>query len=76
MSAQETDELWVPDEREAREAVAARGAQFLSWLLSRPEREIAVVSHSGFLVSDPGTMHRCECTVLHVGVLCWASTCS
>ncbi|WOL04249.1 phosphoglycerate mutase-like protein 1 isoform X1 [Canna indica] len=43
------DMLWKPDVREADEELAARGVKFLNWLWTRKEKEIAVVSHSGFL---------------------------
>lgn len=43
------DILWKPDIREKNEEVAARGLKFLEWLWTRKEKEIAVVSHSGFL---------------------------
>ncbi|WJX42105.1 hypothetical protein P8452_29376 [Trifolium repens] len=43
------DILWKPDIREENEEVAARGLKFLEWLWTRKEKEIAVVSHSGFL---------------------------
>ncbi|CAM0908050.1 unnamed protein product [Alopecurus aequalis] len=43
------DVLWVPDVREANESVAARGMKFIDWLWTREEKEIAIVSHSGFL---------------------------
>ncbi|CAK7347311.1 unnamed protein product [Dovyalis caffra] len=47
----ESDEdiLWKADIREKNEEVAARGQKFLNWLWTRKEKEIAVVSHSGFL---------------------------
>ncbi|GMI89457.1 hypothetical protein like AT5G64460 [Hibiscus trionum] len=45
----EDDILWEADERETNEAVAARGINFIKWLLTRKEREIAVVSHGVFL---------------------------
>ncbi|KAK8696987.1 hypothetical protein V6N13_113153 [Hibiscus sabdariffa] len=45
----EDDILWDADERETNEAVAARGINFIKWLLARKEREIAVVSHGVFL---------------------------
>ncbi|XP_010548825.1 PREDICTED: phosphoglycerate mutase-like protein 2 isoform X2 [Tarenaya hassleriana] len=47
----ETDEdvLWNPDIREKKEEVAARGVKFMDWLSTRKEKEIAVVTHSGFL---------------------------
>lgn len=43
------DVLWEPDVREANESVAARGMKFFDWLWTREEKEIAIVSHSGFL---------------------------
>ncbi|PIA55159.1 hypothetical protein AQUCO_00800114v1 [Aquilegia coerulea] len=43
------DVLWKADVREANEEVAARGMKFFDWLWTRKEKEIAVVSHSGFL---------------------------
>ncbi|XP_010520821.1 PREDICTED: phosphoglycerate mutase-like protein [Tarenaya hassleriana] len=43
------DVLWKPEPRESPEEVAARGVQFINWLWTRKEKEIAVVSHSGFL---------------------------
>ncbi|KAF3447449.1 hypothetical protein FNV43_RR12635 [Rhamnella rubrinervis] len=43
------DILWTPDVREKNEDVAARGQKFLNWLWTRKEKEIAVVTHSGFL---------------------------
>uniref|UniRef100_A0A2P2KPW5 Phosphoglycerate mutase-like protein 1 n=2 Tax=Rhizophora mucronata TaxID=61149 RepID=A0A2P2KPW5_RHIMU len=43
------DTLWMPDTREKDDEVAARGLKFLKWLWTREEKEIAVVSHSGFL---------------------------
>ncbi|KAF1865112.1 hypothetical protein Lal_00004486 [Lupinus albus] len=47
----ESDEdiLWKPDIREKNEEVAARGLKFFEWLWTRKEKEIAVVTHSGFL---------------------------
>ncbi|KAL9250970.1 Phosphoglycerate mutase-like protein [Drosera capensis] len=47
----ETDEdtLWREDVRETTEDVAARGLKFMTWLLTRKEKEIVVVSHSSFL---------------------------
>ncbi|XP_038905623.1 phosphoglycerate mutase-like protein 1 isoform X2 [Benincasa hispida] len=43
------DVLWKADVRETKEELAARGLQFLNWLWTRKEKEIAVVTHSGFL---------------------------
>ncbi|KAI8550206.1 hypothetical protein RHMOL_Rhmol06G0086900 [Rhododendron molle] len=46
----DADILWKPDTREKDEDLARRGRKFLDWLLTRPEKEIAVVTHSGFLI--------------------------
>ncbi|GMY17475.1 phosphoglycerate mutase-like protein 1 isoform X1 [Fagus crenata] len=43
------DILWKPDIREKNEEVAARGLNFLKWLWTRKEKEIAIVTHGGFL---------------------------
>ncbi|KAI4968620.1 hypothetical protein ZWY2020_045950 [Hordeum vulgare] len=43
------DVLWEPDVRETNESVALRGMKFFDWLWTRKEKEIAIVSHSGFL---------------------------
>ncbi|XP_056173153.1 phosphoglycerate mutase-like protein 1 isoform X2 [Syzygium oleosum] len=45
----EDDVLWTPDVREKNEEVAVRGMKFLNWLWTREEKEIAIVTHSGFL---------------------------
>ncbi|XP_019152877.1 PREDICTED: phosphoglycerate mutase-like protein 1 isoform X1 [Ipomoea nil] len=44
------DILWKEDIRETDEELATRGMKFLNWLLTRKEKEIAVVTHSGFLI--------------------------
>ncbi|XP_031377758.1 phosphoglycerate mutase-like protein [Punica granatum] len=44
------DILWKPDHRETPEEIAARGVKFMNWLKARPEKEIAVVTHSVFLL--------------------------
>ncbi|XP_062164642.1 phosphoglycerate mutase-like protein 1 isoform X1 [Alnus glutinosa] len=44
------DILWKTDIREKNEEVAARGMKFLKWLWTREEKEIAIVTHSGFLL--------------------------
>ncbi|KAM5575206.1 phosphoglycerate mutase-like protein 1 [Rosa sericea] len=43
------DILWTPDIREKNEEVAARGLKFFNWLWTRKEKDIAIVTHSGFL---------------------------
>ncbi|KAK3423419.1 hypothetical protein EUGRSUZ_F00456 [Eucalyptus grandis] len=44
------DVLWTPDVREKDEEIADRGMKFLSWLWTREEKEIAIVTHSAFLL--------------------------
>ncbi|KAF7803801.1 phosphoglycerate mutase-like protein 1 isoform X2 [Senna tora] len=43
------DILWKANVRETKEELAARGLKFMNWLLTRKEKEIAIVTHSGFL---------------------------
>ncbi|KAI3925566.1 hypothetical protein MKW98_001420 [Papaver atlanticum] len=50
----EEDVLWEADARESRKAVAARGMKFINWLWTRKEKEIAVVTHSAFLLQTLG----------------------
>ncbi|KAG7649952.1 Histidine phosphatase superfamily clade-1 [Arabidopsis thaliana x Arabidopsis arenosa] len=45
----DVDVLWKPDIREEDQDIAARGVKFFNWLSTRKEKEIAVVTHSGFL---------------------------
>ncbi|KAI3908489.1 hypothetical protein MKX01_009291 [Papaver californicum] len=46
----EEDVLWQADVRESRKAVATRGMEFIKWLWTRKEKEIAVITHSAFLL--------------------------
>ncbi|CAN4092279.1 unnamed protein product [Withania somnifera] len=48
------DVLWKPDIRELNKEVASRGIEFLKWLWTRKEKEIAIVTHSGFLTHTLG----------------------
>ncbi|KMZ56387.1 Phosphoglycerate mutase-like protein [Zostera marina] len=43
------DILWKAEVRETNEELAARGVDFLNWLWSRKEKEVAIVTHGGFL---------------------------
>jgi len=43
------EDMYYSDERESDEDCCARAVQFLEWLNSRPEKCIAVVTHSSFL---------------------------
>uniref|UniRef100_A0A0D3FRS2 Phosphoglycerate mutase-like protein n=2 Tax=Oryza TaxID=4527 RepID=A0A0D3FRS2_9ORYZ len=54
------DVLWEPNVREANSSVAARGMKFIDWLWTREEKEIAIVSHSGFLYHTL-SMYSREC---------------
>ncbi|XP_002518318.2 phosphoglycerate mutase-like protein 1 isoform X1 [Ricinus communis] len=47
----ETDEdvLWKADVRETTKELTDRGLKFMNWLWTRKEKEIAIVTHSGFL---------------------------
>ena len=45
----DTDPHWHPGNVEPEEAVVLRGRQFLQWLMSLPQTNIAVVTHSAFL---------------------------
>ncbi|KAL9172164.1 hypothetical protein ABFS82_03G027000 [Erythranthe guttata] len=46
----DADTLWELDVRETDEDLAKRGLNFLKWLWTREEREIAVVTHSALLM--------------------------
>ncbi|XP_039139131.1 phosphoglycerate mutase-like protein 1 isoform X1 [Dioscorea cayenensis subsp. rotundata] len=59
----EEDILWDADKRESNEALATRGLKFINWLWTRPEKEIAIVTHSAFL----------ECTLQMFGNDCHPS---
>ncbi len=45
----ENDIHWKRESRESHEEIRERGRKFIQWLMSRPERCLAVVSHSSFL---------------------------
>lgn len=49
VESDELDPLYDDAAREPKESVKARALEFARWLLARPERHIAVVSHAGFL---------------------------
>ncbi|KAL4332415.1 hypothetical protein GQ457_07G024410 [Hibiscus cannabinus] len=58
------DDLWVADTREKNKDVASRGMQFLNWLCTRKEKEIAVVTHSGLLYHTLSALdHDCHPSV-------------
>ncbi len=58
--AEEEDPYWNAAERETSAGVAARAYEFMLWLRTRPEREIAVVSHSSFLFTLLNAVVECE----------------
>ncbi|KAJ9705482.1 hypothetical protein PVL29_003497 [Vitis rotundifolia] len=49
LAKSDEDILWKANVRETKEEVAARGLKFMNWLWTRKEKEIAIVTHSGFL---------------------------
>ncbi|KAG2499069.1 hypothetical protein HYH03_003252 [Edaphochlamys debaryana] len=49
------DVLWTLEHRETKDEIRRRGLAFLKWLAARPERSIAVVTHSSFLHFTLGT---------------------
>ena len=53
------DELWG-DQREPKGSVADRCDAFLQWLRTRPEQELAVVSHHHFLLVMFYVSLQCE----------------
>ena len=46
---EEDDVYWQRDSRESHDQIRERGRRFVRWLMSRPERRLAVVSHSSFM---------------------------
>ncbi len=46
---EENDVYWRPESRESHHQIRERGRKFIQWLMARPERRLAVVSHSSFL---------------------------
>eukprot|EP00850_Spirogloea_muscicola_P000676 SM000002S05756 [mRNA] locus=s2:2029874:2032373:+ [translate_table: standard] len=62
----ETDEdtWWQADVRESEEQLTTRGQLFCQWLMKRNERNIAVVSHSSFLLHMLSLFgHDCEANI-------------
>lgn len=47
--AEESDQFWKERNIESEASVAGRGVSFLQFIMSQPESNIAVVSHSAFL---------------------------
>lgn len=46
---EEDDVYWQRNSRESHEQIRERGRKFIRWLMSRPERRLAIVSHSSFM---------------------------
>ncbi len=46
---EEDDVYWQRSSRESHDQIRERGRNFIEWLMSRPERRLAVVSHSSFM---------------------------
>uniref|UniRef100_A0A453ACD5 Phosphoglycerate mutase-like protein n=2 Tax=Aegilops tauschii subsp. strangulata TaxID=200361 RepID=A0A453ACD5_AEGTS len=58
------DVLWGPDVIETDESVVARGMNLFDWLWTREEKEIAIVTHCGFLYHTLNTYGKgCHPTV-------------
>ncbi|KAK4751482.1 hypothetical protein SAY87_004964 [Trapa incisa] len=66
----EEDVLWEPDVREKDEEVAIRGREFLNWLWTRKEKEIAIVSHSRFLYHTLNAFGK-DCHPSIKSEMCW-----
>jgi len=49
------DTHWLEGAAETESSVCARGFRFFRWIMSQPEREVAVVTHSAFLWFAMGT---------------------
>ncbi|GMP38750.1 hypothetical protein CsSME_00009886 [Camellia sinensis var. sinensis] len=49
LAKSDEDILWKANIRETEEELTARGMKFMNWLWTRKEKEIAIVTHSGFL---------------------------
>jgi broad specificity phosphatase PhoE len=47
---EEEDKLWLPDHRETASELQERAKEFLALVMARPEKNIAVVTHSEFLL--------------------------
>lgn len=48
---EEDDPLWHDTQRETKASIATRAANFLSFLRQRPENNVLVATHSGFLLT-------------------------
>ena len=46
---EEEDVYWQRNSRESHNQIRERGRKFIQWLMARPERRLAVVSHSSFM---------------------------
>merc|ERR1712054_511618 len=55
----EDDPLWT-EERESSQVLADRAYSFMMWLRTRPEKEVAVVTHSAWLFNLLNTTVECE----------------
>lgn len=56
----EEDPLWSEHDRETLQCLAARCCEFMVWLRSRPEREIAVASHFAWLFTLLNAVVVCD----------------
>jgi broad specificity phosphatase PhoE len=56
----EYDPLFSNDRRETKMEVAERIYRFMQWLSIRPEQKIAIVSHSGWLLTAFNAIFECD----------------
>lgn len=56
----EVDDVFDPAQREAWRSVSDRAYDFLLWLRERPEREVAVATHSAWLFTLLNTVVKCD----------------
>lgn len=57
----DADVLWSADKRESSQEVSDRAYSFMEWLRTRPEEEVVVATHSGWLLTLFNTVLTCDC---------------
>jgi broad specificity phosphatase PhoE len=56
----EEDTIFLEDRRETKMEVADRIYKFMEWLATRPEKHVAIASHSGWLLTVFNANCQCE----------------
>lgn len=74
LTAPENDDKWSATEREAPSAVCERAHGLLLWLRARPEREVAIVSHSAFLFTMLNAVLEADGIPAGEGLRSWFAT--